>query len=88
MQNLNEIKRKKILYRSRYRGTKELDLIIGAFIRANITDDAMLDSLIALLDCPDGKLHAALINGEDPPVEITDIFHKLQEFTTKYEFEN
>lgn len=87
MQNQTEIKRKKILYRSRYRGTKELDIIIGAFIKQNIGNDTMLDSLIALLDCQDATLQACLINNEAPPVELEAIFHNLQEFIRKYEFE-
>lgn len=88
MQNINEIKRKKILYRSKYRGTKELDLIIGAFIQKNINDIAMLDPLIALLNCQDASLQACLINGEKPPAEIKAIFHKLQDFIQNYSFEN
>lgn len=84
MQNIKEIKRKKIIYRAKYRGTKELDILIGAFIEKNINNDNMLDDLLNLLNCHDGDLQACLINNEAPPENIKNIFPTLQKFTKNY----
>lgn len=62
-----EIRRKLLLWRASHRGTKEMDLMLGGFVRDNI--DSMqpseLDELEALIALPDPQL-LAWIMGEDP----------------------
>jgi len=48
MTNL-EIIRKKIMYRSTHRGTKEMDLLLGAFVKTNINKFNEID-LVNLQD--------------------------------------
>jgi antitoxin CptB len=51
----SEIRRKRLLFRSWHRGTREADLILGRFADAYLAefDDAQLARYEALLDCPD-----------------------------------
>ena len=53
-----EIRRKRLMFRSSYRGMKELDLVIGAFAAAKVKDfDAdALREYEAILDVPDSDL--------------------------------
>ena len=51
----NEILKKQIIYRSTHRGSKEMDLLLGNFVRRNInllTDSELkeLDSLVKIED--------------------------------------
>jgi len=47
----NEILKKKILYRSTHRGFKEMDLLLGSFVKMNINkfNDVDLKDLLDLL---------------------------------------
>ena len=54
MNNLDEIK-KKIIYRSGYRGKKEMDILLGSFVKKhinkfNMTELKQLDYLLSLDD--------------------------------------
>jgi antitoxin CptB len=53
-----DTRRKRLLFRSWHRGTREADLILGSFAEANLSgfDDARLDRYEALLECPDADL--------------------------------
>ena len=53
-----DIRRKRLLFRSWHRGTREADLILGSFAEANLAafDEARLDRYEALLECPDADL--------------------------------
>jgi len=58
MINITDLK-KKIIYRSSYRGTKEMDKLLGAFTARYINtlkDDELLQ-LCDLLDCDDENLY-------------------------------
>ena len=61
-----EVRRKLLLWRASHRGTKEMDLMLGGFVRDNI--DSMqpseLDELEALIALPDPQL-LAWIMGEE-----------------------
>jgi antitoxin CptB len=50
-----EVRRKRLLHRSRYRGAKESDLLFGRFAARHLPqlDAAQLDRYEALLDEPD-----------------------------------
>ncbi len=50
-----EILKKKILYRSSYRGTKEMDLLLGSFVKKFINkfDKKQLEALMIFLEFED-----------------------------------
>ena len=83
MINIDELK-KKIIYRSNYRGTKEMDKLLGAFARKYINDlsDNDLIKLEKLLNIDDSNLYNFL-NGLDTDVAIeknnvTDLFKNFE----------
>ena len=70
--NIDQLK-KKIIYRSNYRGTKEMDKLLGSFTKKYI-DQLSLDDLSELdklLDIDDTNLYN-FYNGLDCDVEIKD----------------
>lgn len=81
-------RRKRLLFRSWHRGTREMDLIMGRFADANIgaLTDTELDAFERLTDVPEPELYA-WITGEQPvaPEHDTPLFHRLCQFarTTK-----
>jgi antitoxin CptB len=83
MINIDELK-KKIIYRSNYRGTKEMDKLLGAFTKAYInelTEDDLI-KLEKLLDIDDSNLYN-LLNGLNTDVIIeenyvTDLFKNFK----------
>ena len=58
MINITNLK-KKIIYRSNYRGTKEMDKLLGSFTEKyiNLLNDEELQYLCNLLDCDDENLY-------------------------------
>ena len=79
MINIDELK-KKIIYRSNYRGTKEMDKLLGAFVKKYINDLSNDDlvKLEKLLDIDDSNLYNFL-NGLETDVvieknNVTDLF--------------
>ena len=58
MINITNLK-KKIIYRSNYRGTKEMDKLLGSFTKKyiNLLNDEELQYLCNLLDCDDENLY-------------------------------
>ena len=54
----NEILKKKIIYRSSHRGTKEMDLFLGNFVKSNINslNDDELEDLEIILSIDDEVL--------------------------------
>ena len=72
---------KRLIYRSSYTGTKELDLVLGGFARAHLQDlDArQLDSYEALVDAENPEIYAWVIQQDPPPAEHdTDVLHMIQ----------
>ena len=65
-----DVRRKLLLWRATHRGIKEMDLMLGGFVRDNITamQPSELDQLEALIDLPDPQL-LAWIMGEEPVTE-------------------
>ncbi len=70
--NIEQIK-KKIIYRSNYRGTKEMDKLLGAFTNKylNQLDYEDLNELIKLLEIDDNNLYN-FYNGLDTDIEFED----------------
>ena len=70
--NINtEDLKKKIIYRSSYRGTKEMDALLGSFTKKyiNTFDDNELKCLLDLLDLDDENLYK-FNQGEDIFINI------------------
>jgi antitoxin CptB len=76
-------RRRRLLFRSWHRGTREMDLIMGRFADATIEalSDAELDAFERLADVPEPELYA-WITGEQPlaPEHDTPLFHRLRQF--------
>jgi antitoxin CptB len=76
-------RRRRLLFRSWHRGTREMDLIMGRFADAHIGDltEGELDDLERLTDVPEPELYA-WITGEQPvaPEHDTALFGRLRQF--------
>ena len=70
--NIEQIK-KKIIYRSNYRGTKEMDKLLGAFTKKYLDQLALedLNELIKLLEIDDNNLYN-YYNGLNTNIEFED----------------
>ena len=70
MNEINNLK-KKIIYRSEYRGTKEMDLLLGNFVKKyiNIFSINDLHDLYKLLDISDEDLTKCILN-KDPSIKL------------------
>ena len=70
--NIDQLK-KKIIYRSNYRGTKEMDKLLGAFTKKHIETLSIneLKDLEELLDIDDTNLYN-FYNGLDCDIEFKD----------------
>lgn len=78
-----DIKRKKLLYRSNYRGFKEADLILGGFAKENINElsDNDIDLFEKLLNCKDHDIYGWLTGNTITPEEYdTDLFKRIKNF--------
>ena len=83
MINIDEL-RKKIIYRSNYRGTKEMDKLLGSFTKTYINELSKDDliKLEKLLDIDDSNLYNFL-NGSKTDVfieknNVTDLFKNFK----------
>ena len=86
--NIDQLK-KKIIYRSNYRGTKEMDKLLGAFTKKYInqlSQDELID-LEKLLDIDDTSLYN-FFNGIDNEIKIdqTNVLKLFKNF--KYSSED
>jgi antitoxin CptB len=66
------ILRKKLLYRATYRGTRELDLIVGGFARARVPGFTAeeCNALGEILELPETSLAAWLLGQEAVPDHV------------------
>lgn len=64
-----DIRRKRLLFRSWHRGTRESDLILGRFAEAHLArfDGAQLDRYEKLLECADADLYDWITGRAAPP---------------------
>jgi antitoxin CptB len=60
-------RRRRLLWRASHRGTKELDLVLGGFVRDHVAgmSAAELDELEALVGMPDPDLMAWIVGDKD-----------------------
>jgi antitoxin CptB len=76
-------RRKRLLFRCWHRGTREMDLILGRFADAEITDltDDELADLEILIDVPDPDLYAGLTGAIPPAAEHAGaLFDRIKAF--------
>ena len=77
-------RRKKALYRSWHRGTKEMDFVMGRFADAHIAalDEADLVDYEALLDVSDRELFAWIVGTEEvDPIHDRPVWRAMRDFT-------
>ena len=84
MNNKLEILKKKIIYRAGYRGTKEMDILLSAFVNKNINsfDESLLIELDNFLNYEDEVImnfyqHNIIENGIDKN-QVSKIFKKFK----------
>ena len=82
MNEINNLK-KKIIYRSEYRGTKEMDLLLGNFVKKyiNIFSINDLHELYKILDISDEDLTKCILN-KDPSIKFpnNNVVNLLKDF--------
>jgi antitoxin CptB len=82
MNEINNLK-KKIIYRSEYRGTKEMNLLLGNFVKKyiNIFSINDLHDLCKLLDISDEDLTKCILN-KDPSIKLpnNNVVNLLKDF--------
>lgn len=78
----SEDRRRRLLYRSRRRGTKEADILLGGFAAANLA--AMSAEEVrrfeALLEESDPDLMRWIGGAEDPPLRHADLLQLIVKF--------
>ncbi len=79
---INNLK-KRLIYRSQYRGTKEMDKLIGSFVQSNIDkfNEIQLNELEKFLDIDDDTLYK-FYNGLpiDKDIVESEIFKFFKDF--------
>ncbi|MBT5899751.1 MAG: succinate dehydrogenase assembly factor 2 [Candidatus Pelagibacter sp.] len=86
-----DILRKKLLFRSSHRGTKEMDILLGTFFKNNynLLEEKELLEFKSLLMITDKALSDWLImNKNNSKIESIEISKKLKEFVTKRGLKN
>lgn len=82
-----ETRRKRLLYRSVYRGNKENDILLGQFARAHIAafDVSELDQYERLLEIGDNQIYD-WVSGKEavPPENDTPVLRKLLAFRVRF----
>lgn len=76
-------RRKRLLFRCWHRGTREMDLILGRFADAHITEltDQEMDDLENLMEVSDPELFSAYSGKIDlPPQVAKELFARIQAF--------
>ena len=82
-----ETRRKRLLYRSIYRGTKENDILLGQFAQAHIAgfDAGELDQYERLLGCGDNEIYDWVSGQCEPPAQSdTPVLRRLMAFKVKF----
>ncbi|HJU16939.1 MAG TPA: succinate dehydrogenase assembly factor 2 [Stellaceae bacterium] len=83
MTSPDDLRRKRLLFRSWHRGTREGDLILGRFADAHLAffDGAQLDRYEALLACGDGEIFDWVAGrAPPPPAHDHDVTRLLMRF--------
>ena len=86
-----DILRKKLLFRSSHRGTKEMDILLGTFFKDNydLLNEKELLEFKLLLMITDKALSDWLIMGKNAPeIENIEISKRLKEYVIKRALKN
>lgn len=78
-----DIRRKRLIYRSWHRGTREMDLILGRFADKHVGtfSDAELDQYESVLTCSDPDLYNWITGREAAPASHAGpVFTRLKAF--------
>ncbi|MGA1281923.1 MAG: succinate dehydrogenase assembly factor 2 [Pelagibacteraceae bacterium] len=78
-----ELLKNKIKYRSGYRGTKEMDILLTSFVKSiiNELDENKLDKLNDFLKCNDEDIYNYYLNGTlIPNFDDDEILNLFKEF--------
>jgi antitoxin CptB len=81
-ESLND-RRKRLKYRSSYTGTKETDVLLGAFAARHLEtlDERQLGEYERLLEIDDPRLYIWISGREDAPEEYdTDVLRLIKDF--------
>jgi antitoxin CptB len=76
-----ENKRKRLIYRSWHRGTKEMDLIMGSFADKNVPDfsESEVAMYEALLEQNDPDLYEWITGQKEAPANVVnDVYERLK----------
>jgi antitoxin CptB len=82
-----ELRRKRLLYRSIYRGNKENDILLGQFARAHIAEfsPAELDQYERLRETGDNEIFDWVTGqAETPPDADTPVLRRLKAFRVRF----
>lgn len=74
-----ETARKRLMFRSWHRGTREMDLLLGRFAERNLPafSRGQLERFEALLEYPDSDIYDWMNGRKAPPVELDHDVMKL-----------
>jgi succinate dehydrogenase flavin-adding protein (antitoxin of CptAB toxin-antitoxin module) len=78
-----DVRLRRLMFRSRHRGTQESDLILGSFAETYLPafESAQIEKFEALLECPDAELFDWMIAGRTPPPEHDhDVMRLLRQY--------
>lgn len=78
-----EPRRRRLRYRAWHRGTREMDLVLGRFVDAELTgmSDDEVTELETLMEAPDPDLFAWVLGQAAVPEQLnTPIFRRLADF--------
>jgi antitoxin CptB len=78
-----DARRRRLLFRCRHRGIREMDFVLGRFADAELAtlEEAELDVLETWLDIPDQQMFAWVNGAEPAPAAIdTPMFRRLRAF--------
>ena len=82
-----ELQRKRLLYRSIYRGNKENDILLGQFARAHIAEFNLeeLEQYERLLSAPDNDIYDWVAGKAAVPAEVDSaVLRKLLAFRVRF----
>ncbi len=88
MNETDEIRRKRLRFRSWHRGTRELDLMLGRFADRHIDrlTTEQLDRYEALINQPDPDIYRWVSGGEPPPaIHDNDVLELIKSIKAKIE---
>jgi len=85
MSDTSDVRRKRLLFRSWHRGTREADLLLGSFAERHLAEftPAQLDRYEALLETEDADLLDWIAGRTPPPERESDVLRLLLAFKYK-----